>query len=106
VATITTTEKIRVYGVPGEEQKLLVIFGTTDVPIGSRPISVPGSFRVQFLLARPGRLKFSESEPSFLTSVVGDSHLGIAKPIQERTYNDAIIGLVLQDPWRKLGFAV
>jgi Methylamine utilization protein MauJ len=92
---LSTTEKLRVRGVPGEEQNLLVVFSTTDFPMGSRPISVPGSFRVQFLLARPGHLKFSETEPSFLTKIVGDSHIGITKPIHERNSDKDIIGMVL-----------
>ncbi|HEX4031754.1 MAG TPA: methylamine utilization protein MauJ [Terracidiphilus sp.] len=91
------------YGVPGEEQKMLVFFGTTDFSVGSRPLSGPGKFRVQFLLARPGRLKFSEHEPSFLSNVVGDSHLGIARPASQRISNDDVVGMVLQargDNWQ------
>lgn len=84
------------FGLPGEEQKLLVLFGTTDYPIGSRPISVPGYFRVQFLLARPGRLAFTEHEASFLTNKVGDSHLGIAKSKREEDRSEDITGLVLE----------
>jgi hypothetical protein len=90
MALISTTEKVLMRGVPGEEQKMLVFFGTTDFPIGSRPISVAGQFRVQFLLARPGRLKFCEREPSFLTNVVGDSHLGVGKPNSQRTSDEDI----------------
>ncbi|QNI33276.1 hypothetical protein H7849_04745 [Alloacidobacterium dinghuense] len=103
MASFSSTERIRMRGVPGEEQKMLVLFGTTDFPLGSRPISVPGRFRVQFLLARPGRLKFSEREPSFLTNVVGDSHLGIGKPASQRTSDEDIVGMVLQtrgDSWQ------
>lgn len=103
VEPLSTTEKIAMRGVPGEEQKLLVYFGTTDFPIGSRPISVPGHFRVQFLLARPGRLKFSEREASFLTNLVGDSHLGVGKARSDRTSDQDLIGMVLQtkgDSWQ------
>lgn len=54
------------------------------------------------LLARPGRLKFSEREPTFLSNVVGDSHLGIGKPATQRTSDQDIVGMVLQtrgDGW-------
>jgi len=67
---------------------MLVIFRTADQPYGSRPISVPGRFRVQFLFSRPGRAKFADTEPSFLNSIVGDSHIGIAKPIKDRSGDD------------------
>ena len=95
MAIITTTEKVKVQGVPGEEQRLLVFFATTDFPFESRPISVPGLFRVQFLLARPGRLRFLAHEPSFLTSVVGSSHLGVTKPASQRVSDSDVIGMVL-----------
>ena len=95
MALLSTTEKVQMRGVPGEEQKMLVFFGTTDSPIGSQPISVPGEFRVQFLLARPGRLKFSEREASFLTNLVGDSHLGIGKPASQRISDKDIVGMSL-----------
>lgn len=103
MAVFSTTEKVRMRGIPGEEQKMLVIFATTEFPPGSRPISVPGQFRVQFLLARPGRLKFSDQTPSFLsTDVVGDSHLGIGDPKSRGKDGDEIIGMTLQthgDNW-------
>jgi hypothetical protein len=80
---------------PGEEQNMLLLFGTTDFPVGSRASSLPGRFRVQFLLARPGRLKFSEKEPSFLTNLVGDSHLGVGKPSKAKAADD-IVAVSLQ----------
>jgi hypothetical protein len=82
-------------GLPGEEQKLHVFFATTDHPFGSRPMSVPGEFKVQFLLSRPGHLKFDEEQPSFIHSVVGDSHLRIAKHVDERNESDDVISLRL-----------
>jgi len=96
MAMFSATEKVQIRGLPGEEQRLFVIFGTTDWPVGSRPISIPGQFRVQFLLARPGRLKFSEREPLFLTNVVGNSHLGIGKPVSQRTGDEDIVGMILK----------
>jgi hypothetical protein len=95
MAIISSTERIKMQGLPGEEQKLHVFFATTDHPFGSRPVSVPGEFKVQFLLSRPGHLKFDEEQPSFIHSVVGDSHLRIAKHVSERNDSDDIISLRL-----------
>ncbi len=75
---------------------MLVIFSTTDFPLGSRPVSVPGKFRVQFLLARPGHLRFTDREISFLTDVVGDSHIGIAKPAEQRVGDADVVGVTLR----------
>jgi hypothetical protein len=95
MSTLPPTQKVQIYGIPGEEQNMLVMFSTVEHPFGSRPISLAGKFRVQFLLARPGRMQFSESQPTFLKDVVGDSHIGIAKPAGERTGDEDIIGMVL-----------
>jgi hypothetical protein len=85
---LSSTQRIKVHGIPGEEQTMLVIFRTADHPYGSRPISVPGKFRVQFLFSRPGRAQFAETEPTFLSDIVGDSHIGIAKPANDRSDDD------------------
>jgi len=95
MSVISSIEKLQIRGLPGEEQKMLVIFATHEHPLGSRPISLPGQFKVQFLLARPSRLLFPEEAPSFVTNVVGDSHLGIGAPKPGKEHTDDITGMVL-----------
>jgi hypothetical protein len=91
----SSTERIKMQGLPGEEQKCHVFFATADHPFGSRPVSVPGEFKVQFLLSRPGHLTFDEEQPSFIHSVVGDSHLRIEKRINDRQEAHDLISLRL-----------
>src|ERR1700760_610028 len=95
MALTSSMERLRMRGLPGEEQKLHVSFATTDHPSGSRPVSGPGEFKVQFLLSRPGHRMFDEEEPSFIHSAVGDSHLRIAKHVTERIEAEDVISLKL-----------
>jgi hypothetical protein len=90
ITTISSTE-----GLLGEEQKLHVFFATTDHAFGSRPVSIAGDFKVQFLLSQPGHLKFDEERPSFTHSTVRDSHLRIAKHVSERNESEDVISLRL-----------
>ena len=95
MALLSSTERVRIQGLPGEGQKLHVFFATTDHPFGSRPVSGPGEFKVQFLLSRPGHRMFDEEGPSFIHSAVGDSHLRIAKHASERTAAEDVVSLKL-----------
>jgi hypothetical protein len=92
---ISSTERIAMRGLPGEEQKLHVFFSTADRKFDGRRVSLPGEFKVQFLLSRPGHQVFDERNPSFIHTAVGDSHLRIAKHISERTEPSDAISLKL-----------
>jgi len=79
------------WGVPGEEHKLWVVPVLKDQPREMRAedvIGKPGIYKVQILLSRPGYPVVAEREHKFIDSVVGDSHIAIAKPTAERKPED------------------
>ncbi len=95
MAVLSSTERVKMRGLPGEEQTLHVIFKTLDNPLGNKRLHEPRAFKIQFLLSRPGHSSFGEQNPSFLGSVVGSSHLRIAKRLSERTSPDDVTQLTL-----------
>jgi hypothetical protein len=48
MALMSSMERVKMEGLPGEEQKLHVFFATADYSSGSRPMSVPGNSRFSF----------------------------------------------------------
>ena len=99
MAIVNTTERIRMVGLPGEEQKLHVSFSTAEHPFGSRPVNVPGTFKVQFLLSLPGHLSSTEEMPSFIDSVIGSSHIRIAKSLDQRTGPNDVLSFDTHRKW-------
>jgi len=88
MAQLSTTERLKLHGLPGEGQKMHVAFqleGQTRSSVGQ---TKPGFYRVDFLLARPNALKYTRDSISFIKNEVGDSHLRIAKHASERGPND------------------
>jgi hypothetical protein len=78
------------WGVPGEEHKIIVapVFKDGASPTQADIAGRKGSYRVQFLLARPGYPITKEREHKFIDDVVGTSHIRIVKPEAERGLND------------------
>lgn len=87
------TAKNKPWGVPGEEHNLVVVprfLGQEPIPTPEETKGTPGKYRVQLLLSRPGYSISGERQHSFIDGIVGDSHVLIAKPVQERGPNDAV----------------
>jgi hypothetical protein len=75
------------FGIPGEEQRIIVQPIFKDGPFDLNPATLagqPGQYRVQFLLSRPGYTIAKEREYAFIDNLVGTSYLKIAKPEAER----------------------
>lgn len=78
-------------GIPGEEQFITIIpIVDGRTPLTPADIGKPGTYKVQFLLSRPGNKIGSEREYKFIDNIIGDSHLCIAKPKAERGPSDAV----------------
>ena len=57
MATMSSTERVKMQGLPGEEQKLHVFFATTDHPFGSRPCKHRRRFQGSVSLVPTGPLE-------------------------------------------------
>lgn len=81
---------VPVLGVPGEEQKIWVVPVPSDDPKPKREDlgGLPGKYKAQFLLSRPGYPVTQEREYKFIDDIVGSSHIAIAKPLRERKADD------------------
>jgi hypothetical protein len=88
MAVLSTTEQIKIQGLPGEGQKMHVLFPIERQSRSSAAQTKPGFYRVDFLLARPNCAKYTSDCISFIKNDIGDSHLKIAKPMEERGPND------------------
>jgi hypothetical protein len=79
------------FGIPGEEQRIIVQPIFKDGPFDLNPVTLAGQhgqYRVQFLLSRPGYTIAKEREYAFIDNLVGTSYLKIAKPEAERGPHD------------------
>jgi len=75
------------WGVPGEDHQLWVVpmmAGESEATARDKIRSAPGSYKVQLLLSRPGYPFTAEREQKFIDDIVGDSHIVIAKPADQR----------------------
>jgi hypothetical protein len=97
------------WGVPGEEHRLFVAPQFKDRPANHKDDlrGLPGRYRVEFLLARPGYPITMEREHKFIDQIVGSSHFRIAKPKSERTHGDTerISARVFGKPYAVMGEA-
>jgi hypothetical protein len=109
VATTKPEVPVHPWGVPGEEHRVIVapVFKGTGGPSEADIRGQRGSYRVQFLLARPGYPITKEREHKFIDDVVGTSHIRIVKPKAERQHNDAdsIVLQLLGKNYRIAGLA-
>lgn len=79
------------WGIPGEEHKLVVVplmQGQTPESLPEGMGGLPGKYKVQILLSRPGYPIAGEREYKFIDELIGDSHISIAKPRSERRPED------------------
>jgi len=79
------------WGVPGEEHQLWVFMmkAGQQPPTPEDVAGKPGKYTVQLLLSRPGYPLTAEREHKYIDDVVGDSHVLVAKPVDERKLEDA-----------------
>jgi hypothetical protein len=96
------------FGLPGEEQRIIVQPIFKDAPLDLSPVNLSGQrgqYRVQFLLARPGYAIAKEREYKFIDDLVGTSYLKIAKPEAERGPYDVekVVVQVLGKNYRIVG---
>jgi len=96
------------FGIPGEEQRIIVQPIFKDGPLDLSQVNLAGQhgqYRVQFLLARPGYAIAREREYKFIDELVGTSYLKIAKPEAERGPDDVekVVIQVLGKNYRIVG---
>ena len=87
-----TTVSDKPWGVPGEEHQLWVFMmkAGQQPPTSEDVTGKPGKYKIQLLLARPGYPFTAEREHKYIDDVVGDSHIVITKPLNERKLEDAV----------------
>lgn len=73
MSSFSTTERIQLHGMPGEGQKMHVLFQIEGQPRSSVGQTKPGFYRVDFLLARPNSAKYTKDSISFIKNEIGDS---------------------------------
>lgn len=102
-ATLTqpiTAGKDNPWGVPGEEHNLVFVprfRGQDLMPLPDETKGLPGKYKIQLLLCRPGYPLSGERQHAFIDEVIGDSHILIAKPLKERGPDDAVSVLLRAD---------
>jgi len=102
------TAKDKPWGVPGEEHNLVVVprfRGQEPLPKPEETLGLPGRYKVQLLLCRPGYPLSQERQHAFIDDAIGDSHIVIAKPLGKRGPDDAA-SVLLQavGPEKQLSF--
>ena len=78
------------WGVPGEDHQLWVVpimAGEQQNP-AEKMRDTPGKYKIQLLLSRPGYPFTQEREHKFIDDIVGDSHIVVAKPKEQRSLQD------------------
>ena len=78
------------WGVPGEEHQLWVVPLKAGQKPPERLVGLSGNYRVQLLLSRPGYPIAAESQHNFIDNTIGDSHIAITKPLEERKPEDCV----------------
>jgi hypothetical protein len=87
------TAKDKPWGVPGEEHSLLVVPRFREQELLPKPEEtkgLPGKYKIQLLLCRPGYPLSGERQHAFIDDLIGDSHILIAKPLNERGPEDTV----------------